>query len=90
MQPTEECIQCSGWGDSCSVDSYPDDCEPNAGFGCAGFEMKANYQIRYITYNNPEMHNIKFCNSLEEAELIKTGLSKLKHVSDIRIIKGLI
>ena len=83
----DACKQCSGWGESCSPDCYPDYCDPNIGTECAGYELKVEYKIRYTTHNNPEMGNCKFCRTLEDAERIKAGLNNLKHVSDVSIIK---
>jgi hypothetical protein len=81
------CKQCSGWGESCSPDWYADYCDPNAGINCPGYELKIEYKITYIKYNNKEMHDSKFAKTIEKAEALKISLEKLTHISDVRITK---
>lgn len=41
--------------------------------------------VEYITYNNKDFKQIIPCDDMEDAEMLKTQLEKLRHVSDVRI-----
>jgi len=84
MEPNDVCKNCIGWGESCSMDYYPDYCNPNAGIRCAGYEAKA-YKVSFIRYNNSDFKDFKFFPTIEEAEAFKDSISKLKHISNVHI-----
>jgi hypothetical protein len=41
--------------------------------------------VEYITYNNKDFKQIIPCEDMEDAEMLKTQLEKLRHVSDVHI-----
>ena len=41
--------------------------------------------VEYITYNNKDFKQIIPCEDMEDAEMLKMQLEKLRHVSDVRI-----
>jgi len=41
--------------------------------------------VEYITYNNKDFKQIIPCDDMEDAEMLKAQLEKLRHVSGVRI-----
>ena len=44
-----------------------------------------NVIVEYITYNNKDFKQSIPCDDVEDAEILKAQLEKLRHVSDVRI-----
>ena len=43
------------------------------------------YMIEYVRYNNNDFIDTVFAKTIEDAEMLKEQLEKLRHVSNVRI-----
>jgi len=44
------------------------------------------YMIEYVRYNNNDFIDTVFSKTIEDAEMLKAQLEKLRHVSNVRIV----